>query len=155
MNTRDKIFRGAVLVKGINGLIEILSSLFVFFFGSRAVVSLIEKVFSHELSHDPNDFILNLSINLFAGVGVGTQKFIAVYLGIHGLLNMLLFAAVWRRKISFYPFVIAIMLVFILYQIVRFSRTYSYVLFFLTLVDMAIVYFVADEYLKKRLHLRI
>jgi len=147
---QEEIFKGSVLIKGFNGIVEILGALFILLFGSQAVVALIEKIFSHEIFQDPNDFIINFLIDLFVGTGKGTPIFIAVYLGIHGLLNVFLFTAVWKKKISLYPIVIVIMMLFIAYQIFRFYSTQSLVLLTLTIIDMIIIYFVAREYVQKR-----
>ncbi len=147
---KEFLLEVAVFLKGINGILELAGAGILFFVKSHVLSVFFKNLFSHEISRDPDDFILNLLFHIFTTSGHGTRMFIAWYLFIHSLVNLFLSVTLWKKKLFAYPLAIVILSFFIAYQILRFAYTGSYVLLGITLLDMIIVYLVVDEYMRKR-----
>ncbi|WP_337142528.1 DUF2127 domain-containing protein [Mesorhizobium sp. Cs1299R1N1] len=77
---------------------------------------------------------------------VSTQHFYAFYLLSHGLVQIALVAALLKRRLWAYPASLAALLLFIIYQLYRFSYTHSAGLIVLTLFDLLVVWLVWHEY---------
>ena len=143
-----KILEFGTLIKAINGIAELVLALVVLF-GSKHAYSAIKLIFSHELATDPNDFIVNYIVNFAANLSLGHRGFIAIYLIIHALINFYLFFIIWGKRFKQFPIVIVILLLLTAYQIFRFYHTESIVLFFITLVDIIVIYLAAQYYKNK------
>jgi uncharacterized membrane protein len=147
-----KILEFGILIKAINGIFEISAALLIALVHSSFIYSIVKTVFSHEIAHDPNDLIANSLLNFTQSLSFGTKEFIALYLAIHGIVNLYIFFIVWKQKFRQFPAVIIILLLLIIYQIFRFAHNHSILLFFLTLIDMIIVYLIADYMKEKAQH---
>ena len=104
----------------------------------------------HELSEDPHDFFFT---HLLAGARYldgSNHTFAAVYLLAHGVLKLVLVAAVLRDKMWAYPWMIAFLLAFIGYQSYRFVIDPTVGMLALTVFDVFVVWLTQREYVKHR-----
>lgn len=147
---KSEVFTGSIILKGINGIIESIGGLILLFTNSQVISRYLKLIFNHELENDPSDKVVNFLINYFQNISQHTQVFAATYILLHGIMNLFLFSMVWKKKIHAYPIVVVIMSLLVIYQIIRFSHTHSVILFVITLVDMLIIYLIADEYTRKK-----
>ncbi len=139
-----KLFIATVILKGLFGLIETLSS--ILFFITGAASGLIIFLVARELGEDPNDFIANKIINFLPYLALHSQLFIAWYLLIHGFIKVALVTALLRKKLWAYPASLFALAIFILYQLYQISRTNSVFLILLTLFDVFVIYLIWREY---------
>ena len=75
-----------------------------------------------------------------------SQQFFALYLASHGLVKLAVVAALWRGYLWAYPLALAVMALFILYQLYRLSLEMSWPLVGLTLFDLIVVALIWTEY---------
>lgn len=142
------LFNFVIIIKGIHGLLELLSGLVLVFTRSDFIVNLINMMFRHELIEDPTDLTANLLIHSSQHLTHGGLVFASIYLIIYGLINLGLFFGLWYKKLWVYPLAGFIIICFLLYQIIRVYFTHSLVLFIIILMDTVILLLLHFEYIK-------
>lgn len=76
--------------------------------------------------------------------------FASLYLLSHGLVKIVLAAALWMNRLWAYPAAIFVFASFAVYQIFRLERVYSIALLLLTISDLVIIWLTLLEYRDKR-----
>ncbi|MFH1511521.1 MAG: DUF2127 domain-containing protein [Candidatus Woesearchaeota archaeon] len=145
-NFLHKLFRISILLKGLDGLLELAGAAILFTMSSQWISQLVQALFRHELGQDPADLVAGLLIHASANISVSTQLFVAVYLFVHGAVKVGLVAGLWLNKLWAYPVAGVILSIFIIYQSIRFFSNHSIVLLGLTLFDILIVVLLRFEY---------
>ncbi|TJX42745.1 MAG: DUF2127 domain-containing protein, partial [Mesorhizobium sp.] len=130
-----QIFEVSLLLKGAHALIECVGGLLLALVSTSTIVSLVNRLTQEELVEDPHDFIASHLMNAANHFSVGTQHFYAFYLLSHGLIKIALVAGLLRGKLWAYPASLVALLLFIVYQLYRFSYTHSAGLIVLTIFD--------------------
>lgn len=148
------LFKIGIIIKGIDGFFELLGGIILIVTRGK-FASIIQILFSHELSQDPTDFIANYFVHLSGTLSLGTIFFISFYLIIHGAIKLGLFFGLWFKKLWTYPLAWVLLSLFVIYQLFRFSYTYSIFLLFLTIVDFIIIVLLHFEYKRIKLSLKI
>jgi uncharacterized membrane protein len=146
----DEIFRISILIKFIDGILEVIGSFVLFFVSMNTLNLFIRALFGSELLEDPKDFLAGYLIHLASNMSVSSQIFLALYLLIHGLIKMGLVIALWTKRLWAYPVAGILLIFFTLYQIYLFMHTYSILQFFLTITDIVILLLLRFEYNKIR-----
>jgi uncharacterized membrane protein len=145
-NRLHKFFRFGIAFKGLDGVLETIGSIVLAVFGKASLTAVAAFLTSHELSEDPHDVVANYIMNTTHHISAGTTIFASVYLLVHGLIKIGLFIALWRNKLWAYVTAIWFLLVFLAYQMYRFSLTNSTGLLLLSVLDMVIILLVWHEY---------
>jgi uncharacterized membrane protein len=155
MNERriHQVFEISVLLKGAHALIESLGGVALYLISTNTIATLVNTVTQEELIEDPNDFIATHLSNLAQHFSVGDKHFYAFYLLSHGLIKILLVIGLLRNKMWSYPTSLAVLGLFVAYQLYRFSYTYSFGLILLTIFDLFVMALIWHEYSLVRRHL--
>ena len=143
-NRTHIIFLVSVITKGLHGVVELFGSILLFATGT--FTSLIAFLTSHELAEDPTDFIANRVQEYLPHFVVSTQLFAAWYFLVHGIINLLLALGLLRRVLWTYPTAIIFHVLFMVYQLYRYTHTHSLTLIFLTFVDLFVIWVIWREY---------
>lgn len=141
-------FEIGLLLKGINGLLEIVGGLLLLFLNPERLNSLIVLLTQNELSHDPNDMVANTLINFGNNFSISTQQFGIYYLMSHGFIKCILIFLLWKRKIWAYPLTILALALFIAYQLYRYTISPSAFLIALSVFDAIMIVLTLIEYNK-------
>ncbi len=154
MNKRriHQIFEVSVLLKGTHALIECIGGLSLAFVNTGTIVALVNTLTQEELIEDPNDFVAVHLLVLAQNFSVSSQHFYAFYLLSHGLVKLFLVIGLLNNKLWSYPASLAVMSLFILYQLYRFSYTSSLGLIVLTVFDLIVMVLIWHEYRILRRH---
>lgn len=139
-------FELGILIKGIDSLLEILGGFLLLYFNPARLSSFIIFVTRGELSEDPKDLIANALIRFSHSFSISTQTFAVVYLISHGVIKGLLVFLLWRKKLWAYPLTIVALVLFIGYQIYRFTFRPSASLVLLTIFDAVMIVLTFLEY---------
>lgn len=139
-------FRLTVLLKGADSLLEIVGGFLLMYLNPRRVNTLAFLLTRHELSEDPNDGLANLLLQLSRGFSIGAQSFGVIYLLSHGLIKLLLVLLLLRGKRWAYPLTMVSLLLFIAYQIYRYTISHSVFLLLLTAFDLLMTVLTDLEY---------
>ena len=139
-------FEIGLLAKGIDGILEIVGAFLLMFLNPKRMNKLVVLLTQRELSEDPKDVISHFLITLSHNFSISTQHFGVFYLMSHGIIKCLLILLLWRRKLWAYPLSILSFVVFIFYQIYRYTFTGSVFLLLLSIFDIIMIVFTLSEY---------
>jgi uncharacterized membrane protein len=155
MNERriHQIFQVSVLLKGAHALIECAGGIALYAVSTNTIAALVNTVTQDELIEDPNDLIATHILGYAQTFSVASKAFYAFYLLSHGLAKILLVAGLLKNKLWAYPSSLVALGLFIVYQLYRFSYTYSFGLIVLTVFDLFVMALISHEYRLIRRHL--
>ena len=140
-----------MLLKAADGVLETVAGALLLIVSPSTIDRIARRLTAHELSEDPHDRISHFILQATDHLSSGATVFAAVYLLIHGASKVVLVALVLRDKLWAYPWLIALLGVFIAYQLyVLIFVRYSWSLTALTVFDVVLVWLTWREYQMKR-----
>jgi len=148
--TLHRLFELGIIIKGIDGVLEILGGALFLFVNPRTLNRIVIFLTAHELSEDRHDVIAIWLRHAVENLSSDTKLFASVYLLIHGLIKVLLVAGLLRGMLWVFPTALGVLGAFILYQLYRFTHTHSLALLAFTVIDSVIVFLVWREYKSRR-----
>ena len=140
------LFKIGVGLKGLDGLVELISGIALFFTSTASLRRIVDGLTQGELQEDPHDFIANHLVHFFHHLSIKTEHFAAVYLLIYGVTKLGLVAGLLRGKLWAYPVALVLLGLFLGYQIYRFSHNHSLGLGVVSLLDLAILVVIWRDY---------
>ena len=147
----DKTFRIGLVLKGLDGVLEVAGGILLLFLSPDAIQHLVRVLTAHELSEDPHDLVARYLLHTTSHLSHGTTLFGAIYLLSHGIAKIVLVALVLKGKLWAYPWLIGLLLAFIAYQLYRITAVhFSIGLTLLTVFDAFLVWLTWREYRSKR-----
>lgn len=140
-----------MLLKAADGVLEIVAGALLLIVSPSTIDRIARQLTAHELSEDPHDHISHFILQTTDHLSSGATVFAAVYLLSHGASKVVLVALVLRDKLWAYPLLIALLGVFIAYQlyVLIFVRN-SWSLTALTVFDVLLVWLTWREYQTRR-----
>ncbi|MGE5474892.1 MAG: DUF2127 domain-containing protein [Ignavibacteriales bacterium] len=141
-------FEIGILIKGIDGILEIIGGFLLLFFNPVKFNNLVILLTQHELSEDPKDLIANFLLRISHDFSISAQHFAVFYLISHGIVKFILVSLLWKKKILAYPLTIAFLIIFIIYQVYRYTFSHSFWLVILTIFDAVMIVLTLIEYKK-------
>ena len=135
-----------IFAKAIDALFEMFGGIIFWFTSNVTLNRLVILLTQHELTEDPQDKValfLRQSVSQFTS---NARLFGGIYLIIHGFVKFWLVTNLLRRKLWAYPTTIVFLCLFILYQLYRFSYSYSIGLLALTFFDSIFTLLIWREY---------
>jgi uncharacterized membrane protein len=142
----ERLFRLALLVKAVDGAVELVGALVLLALPGAALHALVNAVVSRDLLGPPDG---SLARHFEAGTAEfvsGNRTFAVVYLGLHGVVKLGLVGALLRGWRAAYPVAAVVLGVFVVYEIYRAVVTGSVLLPFLAALDVAIIVVIVREY---------
>lgn len=143
---RHRLFQLGVVLKGIDGVLEVLGAGLLFAIGPAGVSRTVRFLTQHELAEDPHDVLAGLLVRHTRDLSSGTVHFAAAYLLVHGLAKIWIVGGLIRERRWIFPVALVFLGVFVLYQAYRLLHHPSAGLAFLTVLDVAIMALVWREY---------
>lgn len=141
----ERLFRWSLWAKGINGMVEVVGGMLLLLTSSAVIQAFINRITLPELTEDPTDLIAH-AVHV-AGEQLGaTRLFGAAFLLIHGVVKLTLVGFLLRRDIRAYPWAIAALSLFTIYQAYLTVVAGSAALLAVTLLDILIVILALHEY---------
>jgi len=150
-----QIFEISILLKGAHALVECVSGIALAFVSTSSIVRLVNRLTQEELVQNPHDFIATHLLGWAQTFSVQAQHFYAFYLLSHGVMKLLLVAGLLREKHWAYPASLAVLGLFIAYQLYRYSYTHSVGLIVLTVFDVIVIGLIWHEWRLVRRHLPV
>lgn len=139
-------FRITTFLKGVYSFFEMLSGLLLLIISKGAIVNFFENLFRHELLEDPNGIISNVFVKTIIHLSSSTEKFIGIYFLIHGAIKFGLIFALWLEKPVAYPIAMVVFVLFIIYQVYKYVLSPSWILIYLTVLDLLVIVLTYFEY---------
>ncbi len=132
-------------------MLELIGGLALTVVTKAQLSSWVELLMEHELSQDPGDRFARALIVFVQGLPLDAKLYATVYLLTHGLIKIFLVYNLLRERLWAFPWGMAFLGAFTLYQLYRMSHHFSNALLFFTALDIVIIAFIYNEYkLRKR-----
>jgi uncharacterized membrane protein len=145
-----RVFEVGIILKGLNGVVELVGGVLLLVVSPTMIDHAVVVFTRAELSEDPHDFVATHLLRTAHGLTGHAIGFGAAYLLAHGLVKIVLVLAVLRDKGWAYPWMIAVLVVFVVYQAYRIALHASWWLVALTVFDLVIIALTWREWRHRR-----
>ncbi|GAA4177963.1 DUF2127 domain-containing protein [Gryllotalpicola koreensis] len=142
----DLIFLIGVVIKGIDGLIELIGGAILLFVSPAQILGMTHAVFSGELAEDPDDLLANAVLHGLAHLDAGASAFLAAYLLIHGLVKLAVVVALFLGSRRVYPWALVVLLGFLVFQVYQLVTAPTVGIVILTALDLLIIWLTWREW---------
>lgn len=143
------LFDVALVVKGIDGGLEMLGGLLVLLVPPAFIIRIAEFVTGGELATDPDDPVATTIRSLAHSFAVHTHYFITLYLVLHGLIKVLLVAGIFAGKRIAYPLFMLALVIFGAYEAYRGILRHELLLQVLAAFDVMLLILTAYEFRRR------
>ncbi len=150
----DRLFTVTLILKGLDGVLELIGGVLLLFVDPAKLSAWARVLTQHERSEDPHDVIANAIVHAADSLSLSASLFAAIYLLVHGAIKVVLVWAVLKDQLWAYPWMIAFLLVFIVYQCYRMGVHFTWGMLLLTVFDILIVALTVREYRVQRVRKR-
>jgi uncharacterized membrane protein len=147
----DRLFRIAVVLKGLDGGFQLVAGIALLFIPARAIISLVQLIVTRDLVGNPAGMLathLQSAVQNFTGGS--THTFVIVYLLVHAVIKLGLVVALLRNVAPAYPVAAVALGVFVVFEVLRAIRTHSVALPIFAALDVLIIVLVVREYVVLR-----
>jgi uncharacterized membrane protein len=141
-----RFFQIGVVFKGVDGVLETAGGALFLMVSQTKLTHWVFSLTRPELLEDPDDLIANALRHAFSHLSTGGKWFGGIYLLVHGAIKIILVVCLLRGKLWSFPTAIVALAVFIGYQVYRLSAHFSWMLLFLTILDIIIIMLIWHEY---------
>jgi uncharacterized membrane protein len=142
----DQTFHAGILLKGLDGALEALGGLVLWFLKPADLNAIIRFLLQHDLSHDPHDWFAEHLVHAAAKTANASPAFASFFLLSHGAAKVALVVGLWMKKRWAYPLTIAVFAAFCAYQMYRYALRHSAWMLVLTILDVALIYLTWEQY---------
>ena len=146
----DRSFAIGIILKGLDGILEVVGGVLLLVVSTATIDRVTKALTQHELSEDPNDLISTHLLHAAGSLTSSSTEFGAAYLISHGVIKIVLVTALLRNQFWAYPWTIAFLIAFIVYQIYRMTFAFSVGLLALTVFDIFVTWLAYQEYQRQR-----
>ena len=143
-----QVFVISVLAKAVHALIEIAGGIALGFFNTDTIVRWLYRA-----SEDKPDWIED-SVTKFATAFTGQEHgYYVFFLVSHGIVNLALVVGLLRERLWAYPATLAVLTLFIAYQLFRFTHVHDPGLILFSVLDLIVMALAWHEYQLVKRHL--
>jgi uncharacterized membrane protein len=142
----DKVFEFSIILKGIDGLLELIAAVLLIFVKPEQIQGFIAAITQKELLEDPNDMVANFLVHSTASIHSSTLTFAVVYLLVHAGIKLVAVIGILRKKLWAYPFSLITLGILVIYQIYSIFEKFSIGMLLLTIFDVFILWMIWREY---------
>ena len=146
----DRLFVLGIIGKGLDALGEVIGGILLVVVRPTQISTFIRVLTQDELSEDPHEVLATWLTRFADRINVDTLTFGAVYLLAHGIVKAVLVIALLRNRLWAYPWMIAVLLTFIGYQVYRIIRSPTAGMVALTVFDLLVTVLTVIEYRRQR-----
>ncbi|HSX36779.1 MAG TPA: DUF2127 domain-containing protein [Patescibacteria group bacterium] len=146
----DKTYEIGIIIKGIDGVLELLGGILVLVLSPGTILRITNFFTQDTLQENPHNFIAHHLSDAGHHLASGQTTFAALFLLTHGLVKVVLVACLLLNKLWAYPWALAVLGLFLVYQIFLLVTRTTFGMAFLTILDAIIIYLVYREWQKVR-----
>lgn len=143
------LFDLALILKVINGALEMVAALLVLFVPPAFVLRLAEFATGGELARDSDDIIAMTIQNAAHAFAVKPHYLLALYLALHGVIKVLLVLGIFAKKKIAYPLFIIALAIFGTYEAYRGFVLHETLLQAIAVFDFALLLLTVHEYRRR------
>jgi len=147
-----ELFRIGILVKAVDGFIEVCAGIFFYFIGYTRINAILFFVFHSEIVESPRDAFWQFFIDQWHSISLSSNSFWGLLFFAHGALKFALSIALLKNRLWAYPTAAIIFILFVGYEIYTLVSQPSLFLWCITIFDAVVVGLILHEYrhLKKK-----
>lgn len=149
----DDTYEVGILIKGVDGVIEVIGGILLLIIHPSTIDRIVDHIeTSRFVLHTQHHFgfIIGPILRYGNELASGHNGFAAAFLLSHGGIKIILIVALLRNKLWAYPFSLAMLGLFIVYQVYRIVVHPTFGMEFLTVVDLVIVWLIWREWQKQK-----
>lgn len=146
----DKFYEIGIIIKGIDGLIELIAGVLLLVVSPAAITHLTSVVTRGELAEDPHDFIATHLAHAGSQLAHGHNIFAAVFLLIHGAVKVGLVTCLLLNQLWAYPVGLAVLGLLLAYQLYELATHPTIAMALLSLLDAVILWLIWREWQRVR-----
>src|ERR1700722_17017350 len=139
-------FRTGITIKGIDGILEAVGGVLLWFIKPEQLGSTLQEIFVHELLRDPHDFLARHLLHTSEKIAQSDPLFASIFLLGHGRVKARPSVRLGRNKLWAYPLAILVFSAFAVFGIYRYMHTHATLLIVIAVFDLLIVYLTWEEY---------
>ncbi len=143
------LFDAALVLKAINGALEMLVALLVLIVPPSVVIRLVEFITAGELAQDSDDPIANAIRDAAQAFTVHSHYFLSLYLIFHGVIKVLLVIGIFAGKRIAYPLFMVALALFGAYEAYRGFVRHEVLLQALAVFDFSLLVLTSYEYRRR------
>jgi len=144
----DKIFEVSIIIKGIEGVFELLGAAVVIIGGPGLITWLTSWLTRQELSE--NVTISNAIVHTGQHLATGGTTYVVAYLVVHGVIKLIAVVSLLQNRLWGYPFSLATLGIFMIYQIYQVYTDHSWFIAALTIFDVFLLWLIWREWQMQR-----
>jgi uncharacterized membrane protein len=149
-----RLFWIGILFKAVDGVLETIGGVALLTISNQTMASIAYTLVAPELAEDPNDWIANSVLTWVFHLSTDTKVFAIVYLLVHGIIKLVIVAAIWFGQLWAYWLAGIVFSLFVIYQMAYFAVTHSMMMLVLTAVDLVIIALLPPEHRRVSLEIR-
>ena len=146
------LFRYGMWWRIFYGILRIAFGLVVLKIVGSPLIDILKLLMGHELVEDPSDILFVFAQNILVQHPVYISYFLSVYFIFWGVLDVVLSYNLLRGKMWAFPASLLFIGGFVIYELLRFTHTHSFILLWVVCIDIAIFWLIRREYKKLQLH---
>jgi uncharacterized membrane protein len=145
-----ELFRLGMLWRIVYGALKVLLGAALLHLHGRSVVDVFYTLMRHEITKSPRDPLVRFVHDWLTHVPWEITYFLAAYFIFWGAVDIILSVCLLQRRLWAYPVAGALIALFIIYSIARYTHTHSALLPMITVTDAFILALIVREYLRLR-----
>ena len=145
-----RLFEASLVVKGLLAGAETLAGLGLLVTSGGLVRRFVDGLTRYEIAEDPTDRLATAARHYAEALSFQTQHFYALYLLSHGILKLLMVAALAAGALWAYPLAMAVLGGFVAYQMYAWAQDGSPALLLLSGFDAILIALVWQEFRTRR-----
>lgn len=145
-NTLRNAYRVGIAVKGFDGVVELLAGLALWIFPSALTAALAPLLPKVAGDHPIRNFVAYWAGRMDQELSAGSHTFVVLFLLAHGVVKVVLVYCLMKEYHWVYPYGIAVLALFTIYQAYVLVTTPSWGVAAFTVLDVVIIYLVWREW---------
>ena len=133
------------------GFFRILFGLALLKVVGTPLIEVFSTLMKHELVEDPSDILYSFITNILTNHPLYITYFLALYFIFWGIIDVVLSYNLIKHRLWAFPASFILISLFVIYEAIRFSRTHSFILLGVILLDTIILGLIWREYKKLKL----
>ena len=143
---RELLFRIAVVLKGLDGVLETAGGVILLAISPAWIVHIASVLTWHWVVAHPHAVVAQHLYNSAQHISASSERFAAIYLIAHGIVKIGLVVALLKNLRWAYPTAMIVFAAFVAYQLHRFTVTHAALLIPLSLFDLIVIGLIWLEY---------
>jgi uncharacterized membrane protein len=142
----NDLFRISVMLKGLVSALEVVGGLLFLLIPPEKITAFAIFLTQDELSDDPNAFLASRILHAAENYSSHTALIIGFFLLSRGIIKLVLVTALLKNKLWAYPASLAVLGLFVLYELFDVITRHSVIVLGICVFDLIVIFFIWREW---------